>query len=326
MVAAPDVRRRAALPVMPAARAAALLAPPWVPAAVPIDELRTAAALGVPILIQAPSVLRLRLARALHAVSGRAGPLLAVSGRRPPLDDLPAGASLVVDVATLARDAAMVLAALCDDGDAWVVAGLDPEAALPAALQAPMAAMVIVVPALDARRPDIGPIASAVLERARSAGRAVPALAAATRDVLAARAWPGDVAELEAVLTRALIRAADAPSVEPEHLVAPDEAVPTAPTGDAMATTAQLEFLLAELAHELRNPLVTIKTFAEHLPALLEDAELRERFATLAAEAIARMDGLLENVLEFARLDVPAATGSRWARCSTACWVRSRPC
>src|SRR5262249_41992047 len=64
-------------------------------------------------------------------------------------------------------------------------------------------------------------------------------------------------------------------------------------------------FLLAELAHELRNPMVTIKTFAHHLPALLEDAELRARFEHLADDAITRMDGLLENVLTFARLDTP---------------------
>jgi signal transduction histidine kinase len=52
---------------------------------------------------------------------------------------------------------------------------------------------------------------------------------------------------------------------------------------------------------------VTIKTFADHLPALLEDAELRERFAGLTNEAIGRMDGLLDNVLDFARLGAPAA-------------------
>jgi signal transduction histidine kinase len=67
----------------------------------------------------------------------------------------------------------------------------------------------------------------------------------------------------------------------------------------------QLELLLAELAHELRNPLVTIKTYADHLPEMLEDAELRTRFATLTGEAIERMDGLLENLLGFARLRAP---------------------
>src|SRR6185295_4271778 len=66
-----------------------------------------------------------------------------------------------------------------------------------------------------------------------------------------------------------------------------------------------VEFILAELAHEIRNPLVTVKTFAQHLPALLEDAELRARFAALTDDAIGRIDGLLENVLAFARLGRP---------------------
>src|SRR5262249_51593823 len=51
--------------------------------------------------------------------------------------------------------------------------------------------------------------------------------------------------------------------------------------------------------------LVTIKTFARHLPALLEDADARARFATLCDEAVERMDGVLENVLAFARLGTP---------------------
>jgi signal transduction histidine kinase len=63
--------------------------------------------------------------------------------------------------------------------------------------------------------------------------------------------------------------------------------------------------LLAELAHELRNPLVTVKTFAQQLPALLNEPELRERFAELTDDAVERMDTLLENVLAFARLKPP---------------------
>jgi signal transduction histidine kinase len=113
------------------------------------------------------------------------------------------------------------------------------------------------------------------------------------------------VAELEAVLARALL-VADGDVVEAEHLalgLGPAEA--PAPAAAAAAHGAEIEFLLAELAHELRNPMVTIKTFARHLPQLLDDAELRGRFEQLTTEAIDRMDGLLENVLAFARLGTP---------------------
>ncbi len=71
------------------------------------------------------------------------------------------------------------------------------------------------------------------------------------------------------------------------------------------ATGPSLEVLLGELAHELRNPMVTIKTFAQHLDSVLDDAEVRTRFASLTGEAIARMDTLLETLLDFARFRAP---------------------
>src|SRR5438093_1142798 len=156
-----------------------------------------------------------------------------------------------------------------------------------------------------ARAAELPALAAALVEGlANRLGIAPPRLAADALARLAAHAWPGDVAELEAVLARALL-VADGDVIEAAHLVLATEspaagsAAPEAPRG------AELEYLLAELAHELRNPLVTIKTFASHLPALLEDAELRGRFAALTTEAIERMDGLLENVLAFARLGAP---------------------
>src|SRR5262249_31585506 len=79
-----------------------------------------------------------------------------------------------------------------------------------------------------------------------------------------------------------------------------DVPAPAADTG-----RVQLAYLAAEMAHELRNPLATVKTFAQ-LPGLPENGELRARFAALTAAAIARMDGLLENVLALARLGATA--------------------
>src|SRR5206468_8122326 len=101
-----------------------------------------------------------------------------------------------------------------------------------------------------------------------------------------AHRWAGDMAELEAVLARAMLVAAPE-QIDVEHLMLVPPPVIPAPTAAPQAPAgADLEFVLAELAHELRNPMVTIKTFARHLPALLEDAELRARFETLTDEAI----------------------------------------
>jgi DNA-binding NtrC family response regulator len=77
------------------------------------------------------------------------------------------------------------------------------------------------------------------------------------------------------------------------------------PATGATGAGPSLEVLLGELAHELRNPMVTIKTFAQHLDDVLDDAEVRARFATLAGEAITRMDTLLETLLDFSRFRAP---------------------
>lgn len=129
--------------------------------------------------------------------------------------------------------------------------------------------------------------------------------------------WFGNGAELEAVLWRTL--AWHQPQrVQPEQLVFFSEdalrsvtgtvrrapSPPPIASGDGLATL-NLEVLLGELAHELRNPMVTIKTFAQHLDSVLADPEVRARFSVLTTDAVSRMDSLLETLLDFARFGPP---------------------
>ena len=67
----------------------------------------------------------------------------------------------------------------------------------------------------------------------------------------------------------------------------------------------ELELIIAELAHELKNPMVTIKTFSENLEQLLNDPGLRDKFVGLTRDAIDRMDGFLEELLRFSRYAEP---------------------
>jgi signal transduction histidine kinase len=144
---------------------------------------------------------------------------------------------------------------------------------------------------------------------AARAGRSRPALAPDALAALSGHAWPNGRGELESVLSRAFLLAGVDGTIEARHLELANVAMPeTAAAPVVIAPDApgpRLEYLLAELAHELRNPLVTVKTFAQQLPALLEDEALRTRFAELTDEAVDRMDALLENVLAFARLKEP---------------------
>src|SRR5690349_4844476 len=119
-----EPRGRVVLPALPADAAADALASPWLPAAA-IDTAalaRRAAGVRVPVLLAVPEGAgRLRFARALHALGAASGPLVAVTGRRPTLDALPAGASLYLDVGRLAPEALVALDALLDDGLFWIL-------------------------------------------------------------------------------------------------------------------------------------------------------------------------------------------------------------
>lgn len=145
-----------------------------------------------------------------------------------------------------------------------------------------------------------------------------------TLDRLRQYLWFGNVAELEAVVVRTLVL--HRPTiVQPEHVVflPEDAARAVAPAADSVAVTSSdaplgdalrpvdaapgvdFEVLLGELAHELRNPMVTIKTVAQHLDGILADPEARARFSALMTDAVGRMDGVVETLLDFARFRAP---------------------
>ncbi|HVU24804.1 MAG TPA: ATP-binding protein [Opitutus sp.] len=63
---------------------------------------------------------------------------------------------------------------------------------------------------------------------------------------------------------------------------------------------ATVGLLGASLAHEIRNPLVTIKTFVQLLPRHHQDATFREKFFGLIGEEVARIDRLTEQLLDLA--------------------------
>jgi DNA-binding NtrC family response regulator len=64
--------------------------------------------------------------------------------------------------------------------------------------------------------------------------------------------------------------------------------------------------IVNELAHELKNPMVTIKTFAQLLGDRYDDETFRVRFQETVGGDIERMDELLEVLLDFSRFTHPA--------------------
>ena len=68
-------------------------------------------------------------------------------------------------------------------------------------------------------------------------------------------------------------------------------------SGDRRAQEmASMHTITAALVHEIRNPLVAIKTFFQLLPTRYDDAEFRETFARTASRELRRIDALLARV------------------------------
>ena len=68
---------------------------------------------------------------------------------------------------------------------------------------------------------------------------------------------------------------------------------------------ASLGTLTAGLAHEIRNPLVAIKTLTQLLPERLDDEEFRNQFLQIAAGEVDRISSLVNELLDFARPSDP---------------------
>ena len=83
--------------------------------------------------------------------------------------------------------------------------------------------------------------------------------------------------------------------------------VASAANGSANGPSKSLDLsvVIHELAHEFKNPMVTIKTFAQLLGDRYQDASFRARFQEIVGGDIERMDDLLEVMIEFADFAEP---------------------
>jgi DNA-binding NtrC family response regulator len=145
--------------------------------------------------------------------------------------------------------------------------------------------------------------------------------------------WFGNLAELETVLTRSIVLAQrqtlDVGDLlfgygriivpRPEEPARSREVVPDAIGNDAV------DLIVNELAHEFKNPMVTIKTIAQHLERLLGDEAGREQVSRLTGEAVDRMDRTLENLLQFTRFRDPVPCTVTLSGLLTPCFANLAP-
>jgi two-component system nitrogen regulation sensor histidine kinase GlnL len=63
--------------------------------------------------------------------------------------------------------------------------------------------------------------------------------------------------------------------------------------------------LAAGMAHEIKNPLVTIKTFTQLLPQRYDEEDFRKGFSELVAQEVSRIDGIVNELLSFSKPTKP---------------------
>ena len=80
---------------------------------------------------------------------------------------------------------------------------------------------------------------------------------------------------------------------------------PLAGQANGHGKSVDLNLVIHELAHEFKNPMVTIKTFAQLLGERYQDENFRSRFQDVVGGDIERMDDLLEVMIEFADFTQP---------------------
>ena len=64
--------------------------------------------------------------------------------------------------------------------------------------------------------------------------------------------------------------------------------------------------LASGIAHEVRNPLTALKAFYEHFPDKKNDPEFLEKFTRIAGKEIGRIEGLIQQLLDFAKPSPPS--------------------
>lgn len=136
-------------------------------------------------------------------------------------------------------------------------------------------------------------------------------------DRLARYLWPGNIAELDTVVARTLairrpevIDAGDllfdgSPLTPPPPV--PNETKPLTNLARGLGGHA-LELIINELAHEFKNPMVTVKTFAHQLQRSGPVDPDQQQLARLTTDAVDQMNGAVDNLVEFTHLHAPGRT------------------
>jgi signal transduction histidine kinase len=179
------------------------------------------------------------------------------------------------------------------------------------------------MPALRERAHEISNIARYLLaaHSRRLKGREM-AISQEVLDLFENYWWPGNLSELEHIITRGVMVSKGgqltaenlSPVIENEKsspflalLTAKDLRASSRPRElhreEEKVSPLPLYFL--EIVHRIKNPLVSIKTFAQLLENKFGDPEFRRSFHRIVLEDIEKIDQVLDHLLDFVRINTP---------------------
>lgn len=177
----------------------------------------------------------------------------------------------------------------------------------------------IILKPLRERKEDIPRLANEILQEHSCQLISRKKFSMEALEILQQYYWPGNLNELESLTLRSAVLK-EGEVILPEDLVfsfgrlepgsIPRPERKAEPASSAVCTSPEekanlFDATLSTLAHEIKNPLVAISTFATLLPEKYDDPEFRDQFSKIVNLDVQRINELLENLLEFAQLPPP---------------------
>lgn len=168
--------------------------------------------------------------------------------------------------------------------------------------------VTIALKPLRERKEEIPRLASEILQERKQDFMFRKKFSPEALQVLQQYFWPGNLRELESlVLKSAALKEGEL--LLPQDLIFSFSTEGSAAVSPPFPPTQEKESLgdaaLSTLAHEIKNPLVAINTFAHLLPEKYDDPEFREGFSRQVNKDVKRINELLENLLEYGQFSAP---------------------
>jgi transcriptional regulator with AAA-type ATPase domain len=161
------------------------------------------------------------------------------------------------------------------------------------------------LPPLRERKEDLPRLVQEILREKAAEGSRNKMFSPEALQALQEYDWPGNLAELESLVLRSAFLK-EGNLIEPADLAfSPSRNPSLRETPCRNGKDSWFDVTIPTLAHEIKNPLVAISTFAHLLPDKYEDPEFRQEFSRLVNQDVRRINALFENLLEFAQFSSP---------------------